>query len=87
MVESLQFPRADVLIYIADYFNLSVDYLIGRTNIQEIHKTHNPLSQKNFDLLYFIENRDLSVKQIKIISDYLTIAFHFYEEKSKNLED
>lgn len=31
-------PSLDILIRIADYFNVSIDYLIGRTNDPFLHK-------------------------------------------------
>ena len=40
-------PNGDVLIKIADYFNISVDYLLGRTD----NKAINPLSADFFRLL------------------------------------
>lgn len=32
-----RFPKDDLLIKIADYFNCSVDYLLGRTDNREFH--------------------------------------------------
>lgn len=29
-------PSGDILVKIADYFNVSVDYLLGRTDVQEM---------------------------------------------------
>lgn len=31
-------PTSDVLISLADYFNVSIDYLVGRTDNPEINK-------------------------------------------------
>lgn len=33
-----RFPKPDILINIADYFNVSLDYLVGRTNNPKINK-------------------------------------------------
>ena len=30
-------PTSDILIKLADYFNVSLDYLVGRSNDPEIH--------------------------------------------------
>lgn len=32
-------PTAEALLKIADYFNVSVDYLLGRTDIKEINRS------------------------------------------------
>lgn len=34
-------PSLDMLIKLADYFNVSIDYLIGRTTDPELHKGEN----------------------------------------------
>lgn len=31
-------PTAEALLKIADYFNVSIDYLLGRTNVKEVNK-------------------------------------------------
>lgn len=31
-------PRFQALIFIADYFNVSIDYLVGRTDNPEVNK-------------------------------------------------
>lgn len=36
-------PKSSVLIKIADYFDVSVDYLLGRTDDPESHKIKNEL--------------------------------------------
>ncbi len=34
-------PSLDMLIKLADYFNVSIDYLVGRTNDPELHQKEN----------------------------------------------
>ena len=31
-------PTADVLVALADYFNVSIDYIVGRTNNPKIYR-------------------------------------------------
>ena len=31
-------PNIDKLVFLADYFNVSIDYLVGRTNAPEFNK-------------------------------------------------
>ncbi len=37
-------PNYDVLISIADYFDVSIDYLVGRTDNPNSHKSHNEIN-------------------------------------------
>jgi transcriptional regulator with XRE-family HTH domain len=34
----LNVPSADILVALADYFDVSIDYLVGRTNKSELNK-------------------------------------------------
>lgn len=40
-------PKADVLVKIADYFDLPLDYLLGRTNTITETNSHNTISGNN----------------------------------------
>lgn len=53
-------PTADMLIALAEYFGVSVDYLIGKSNIRYPADNffHNNLSEKEIELLGLF--RDLS---------------------------
>ena len=32
-------PKLETLIAIADYYNVSIDYLVGRTDVPDFHRT------------------------------------------------
>ena len=40
-------PKGDILVKIADYFGVSVDYLLGRTSIGNEINSHNTISGNN----------------------------------------
>lgn len=40
-------PKGDILVKIADYFGVSVDYLLGRTSIGSEINSHNTISGNN----------------------------------------
>ena len=46
-------PTADMLIMIADYFDVSIDYLLGRSNIRSIadNMSRDSLSEKELQML------------------------------------
>ena len=51
-------PSPEMLDYIADYFNVSVDYLIGRTNNK---KKFNDIKSNNIDLINMIYDKLLNI--------------------------
>ena len=40
-------PKADVLVKVADYLNVSVDYLLGRTMFHDLKQTVDEMKKKN----------------------------------------
>ncbi len=45
-------PKGEILIKIADYFDCSIDYLLGRTDTIAGHSVSNSNFSKNDDVLY-----------------------------------
>lgn len=50
--DGMQIPKMDSLVKIADFFNVSIDYLTGRTDLRRLPKEIDilVLEQKLFDL-------------------------------------
>lgn len=64
-------PDFNTLIQIADKFNVSLDYLLGRTNQKY---NINSLNKKDIEfLLYLYENKDILFKLYEIIGSYETL--------------
>lgn len=55
-------PSGTNLCLIADYFNVSIDYLLGRTNIKSIGYEDSNLVQKIYDSLLKEKNGELKLK-------------------------
>ena len=65
------FPQPNMLIKLADYFNCSVDYLLGRTNITTSIKTL-VLDKNNVEYSKIIENYNtLSNKDKEHLISYM----------------
>lgn len=66
-------PTANFLIKLADYFQVSVDYLLGRTDELGIIQNNNSLSKNESELLYLFKKLD-STKQNKVIGYCYALA-------------
>lgn len=75
-------PTLPAITKIADYFNVSIDYLVGRTNHREIAGNTNPLSPATLDLIHKIESANYSDGQALIISKFID-----HTESFENSED
>lgn len=62
-----QKPSIDALIKIADYFNVSIDYLVGRESLSTEKETNNSNKAVNSTLLHRIENLD-ELQQAKVLA-------------------
>lgn len=71
-------PSPEMLDYIADYFNVSTDFLIGRTSMK-----NNPMDGLNEMQQYKI----LFDKDDKLTEDQKMFFMNFLEEKHKAVDD
>ena len=90
----LRTPDYDILVTLADYFNVSVDYLLGRTdNPNPPSKEFNPLDEinkllKKYDIdqsgFFDIEKwKAMGPEEIKQLEDY----FEFITSKAKKRKE
>lgn len=66
---NLSTPKPEILEYIADYFDVSIDYLVGRTMTR-----NNPMDKMNIMDKYkviFEEDNSLTEEEKKFLLDYL----------------
>ena len=66
-------PNIETLNKLADYFEVSVDYLLGRTDELGIIQKENSLSKNESELLFLFKKLD-TVKQNKVIGYAYALA-------------
>ena len=83
-------PPADILIKIADYFNVSTDYILGKTYkkntkdpILKENEEYYDLENVNFNVEYM---KDLSNKNKKRIIEYIKMI-KLLEENNLDIEE
>lgn len=80
-----RFPDKDILNKIADYFGVSVDYLLGRTNKRSLHLEE--ISQLDKDVISISAHRingdfeNLPDEAIEKINDYIKMVEEIYKNK------
>lgn len=80
-----RFPDKDILSKIADYFEVSVDYLLGRTDERNIHKEKPKLDEgiKTIAAHRININEDLPDDAIEKINDYIKMVEMMYKNNNK----
>lgn len=64
-------PKIDSVVKIAEYFNVSVDYLLGRTNNPLPDSVLNSITPQMSKLINLIANSKFSDQQIAVILRYV----------------
>ena len=78
-------PDTDTLIKIANYFKVSVDYLLGRTDERNLNKEKPKLDEgiKTIAAHKVNINEDLPDEAIEKINDYIKMVEMMYKNKDK----
>lgn len=80
-----RFPDKDILGKLADYFGVTVDYLLGRTDERNLHKEKPKLdsSIKTIAAHRININEDLPDDAIDKINEYIKMVELMYKNKDK----
>lgn len=80
-----RFPDKDILSKIADYFEVSVDYLLGRTDERNVHKEKTKLDPgvKTIAAHRININEDLPDDAIEKINEYIKMVEMLYKNNNK----
>lgn len=80
-----RFPDKDILSKIADYFEVSVDYLLGRTDERNVHKEKTKLDPgvKTIAAHRININEDLPDDAIEKINEYIKMVEMMYKNSNK----
>ncbi|MDE5601667.1 MAG: helix-turn-helix domain-containing protein [Clostridia bacterium] len=72
-------PEIDILIRIADYFNCSVDFLIGRTEIVSSSKTYNECPQFSIQFKKLIKRLGVSRYELQKTTKISKSIMYYWE--------
>jgi transcriptional regulator with XRE-family HTH domain len=75
-----RFPKDEIILkMLADYFDVSVDYLVGRTSLR-LPQSENVAESES---AYGLNIKDLPVEAIKLIEDYIELVRLKYDPNYK----
>ena len=75
------YPASDKLQKVADYFNVSTDYLLGRTNHTDIEENN---SEDEFSTFFRINTEDMPQEDKEKLQEELKEYFEFMKNRLKN---
>lgn len=69
-------PDSEMLKLLSSYFNVSVDYLLGRTDIKNPkEEPGKKFSEEVETIAAHLDDKDLTPKKLKLIQDYIDLLF------------
>lgn len=72
-------PKVDTLMKVADFFGVSIDFLMGRTDYRAVVVVEKPTSPRAWKLAHKIETAGYSDEQIETIESFIEYAEEFNE--------
>ena len=84
-------PKMDVLIAIANYYGVSVDYLLGRTDIPFVDTAKRPKDLNRFlqqaEIIFDGDTHNLDDKERALVMKSLEVAFAAAKKANKRKKD
>ena len=71
----------EVIQQIADYFNVSVDYLLGRTEEQKPSTSKVNMKKEVETIAAHLEGKDITPKKMKLLKSYIDTLFDDFDDE------
>lgn len=71
-------PRINTLIQVADYFEVSLDYLVGKTTCQTIQPSE--FQESTYEIAQIIEDMNLQSRDTKLVVEFLAALQNYRNE-------
>ncbi|WP_418223529.1 helix-turn-helix domain-containing protein [Clostridium isatidis] len=70
-------PKKDFLEMLSNYFNVSVDYLLGKTDIRtpKVNEKPKKFSPEIETIAAHLDDKNITPKKLKMIQDYIDLLF------------
>lgn len=70
-------PKKDFLEMLSSYFDVSIDYLLGKADIKNPQSKQEPkkLSKEVETIAAHLDDKDITPKKMKMIQDYIDLLF------------
>jgi hypothetical protein len=74
-------PDAEILIELAGFFDVSIDYLLGKSDIRNPYKVA-PI--ENNETYYNLDTSNLTEEGIEKVKEYIDLLRHKYNKDNNN---
>lgn len=74
-------PDAEILIELADFFDVSIDYLLGKSDILNPYKIN---STENSKAYYYLDTSNLPDEGIEKVKEYIDLLRHKYNKDNNS---
>lgn len=68
-------PDSEMLKSLADYFDVSVDYILGRTSLRNPQQTSTLKKKEVETIAAHLDDKNITPKKMKMIQDYIDLLF------------
>ncbi len=79
-------PDNEIINLLADYFSVSIDYLLGRSTVKTVFKSENDMSEMNKALFYAETSRALDVSKAPPHIKCAVAEFYNYLQRKEKAE-
>ncbi|WP_195989624.1 helix-turn-helix transcriptional regulator [Clostridium sp. D53t1_180928_C8] len=75
-------PDSEMILKLSDFFNVSTDYLLGKSTIRNPQQTDREIRKKEVETIAaHLEGKDITPKKMKLIKNYIDALFDDFDDE------
>ena len=76
-------PDSEMILKLADFFNVSTDYLLGKSNIRNPEQLSGRTTRKKEveTIAAHLEDKDIPAKKMKLLKSYIDTLFDDFDDE------
>lgn len=76
-------PDSEMILKLSDFFNVSTDYLLGKSNIRNPEQNSNKVNMRKEveTIAAHLEDKDITPKKMKLLKSYIDTLFDDFDDE------